>query len=622
MHMRETDAWTMPIGAQPDGAGTRFRIWAPRARRVEVLLMGPGDPVAHELAPERDGYFAGHIGGVRPGARYMYRLDGGDPRPDPASRFQPEGVHGPSEVIDPAFAWSDAGWSGLPLEELVVYELHVGAATPAGTFAALIDRLDDIRALGATAIELMPVADFPGGRNWGYDGVSLFAPARAYGRPDDLRRLVDAAHARGLAVILDVVYNHLGPDGNYLREFSPDYFTDRHKTPWGDALNFDGPSSGPVRAFFAANACYWAHEYHLDGLRLDATHAILDDSPTHILAEIAARVKGSLPDGRRFLLIAENENNDPNIVRPPAAGWGLDAVWADDFHHQVRVALTGEQEGYYEDYSGSAADLAATLRQGWFYTGQRSRHLGVARGAPADDLPPPAFVYCIQNHDQVGNRALGDRLNHAVGLDAYRAASALLLLSPHTPLLWMGQEWAATSPFLYFTDHSPELGRLVTEGRRAEFARFSAFSRQEVPDPQAEETFLRSKLRWEERESEPHAGVLRLYRDLLALRRRHPALQARGRDAFQALAIGDAAVALRRHGPHPSDVALALVNLRGRLELDLGRQPATAPPDGRRWSVELSSEDERYGGAGGARLTGELVSFAGPAALLLTAEPA
>jgi maltooligosyltrehalose trehalohydrolase len=599
-----------------------------------------------ELVPEGEGYFAVHVMGVKPGARYMYRIDGGDPRPDPASRFQPDGVHGPSQVVDPTtFRWADTSWRGIALVEAVIYELHVGTATDAGTFEALIARLDDLRDLGVTAIELMPVADFPGERNWGYDGVCLFAPARAYGGPEGLRRLVNAAHARGLAVILDVVYNHLGPDGNYLREFSQAYFTDRHKTPWGAALNFDGPNSGPVRAFFVANACYWTHEYHIDGLRLDATHALLDDSPIHILAELGAAVHDSLPADRHFLLIAENENNDPALIRPltqepktknqepaqerrlaargsrPSKGLGLDAVWADDFHHQMRVALAGDRDGYYADYTGSAGDLAATLRQGWFYTGQRSLFLNRPRGAPADDVAPPHFVHCIQNHDQIGNRALGERLNHQVDLDAYRAASALLLLSPYTPLLFMGQEWAASSPFLYFTDHHADLGRLVTEGRRTEFQHFTAFAGEQVPDPQARDTFLSSKLRWDERAEQSHAGVLRLYHHVLELRRLLPALRERGRDSFDVAAIGDAAVALRRRTQAPEDTLLVVVNLRGELRLDLAARTETRSPDGWHWSLLLDSEDERYGGRGPSRqIEGERrLGLDGAATLVLRA---
>ena len=616
------------IGAQPDERGTRFRVWAANARRVEVVLY-EGDRLvaAHDLAPERDGYFAGYIAGVPPGARYMYRLDGGEPRPDPAARFQPTGVHGPSQVVDPsAFRWSDGDWRGIMLEDLVLYELHVGTATPEGTFDALIARLDESRALGATAIELMPVADFPGARNWGYDGVCLFAPARAYGGPQGLRRLIDAAHARGLAVVLDVVYNHLGPDGNYLRQFSAAYFTSRHITPWGEGLNFDGPDSRPVRDFFVANACAWVHEYHLDGLRLDATHALRDDSPRHIVAEIAAAVRDSLPRDRAFLLIAEDERNSPRLVQPVSAGgYGLDALWADDFHHQLRVALAGDHEGYYADYGGSAADLATTLRIGWFYTGQRSIYLKRPRGAPAGDIPPPRFVHCIQNHDQIGNRALGERLNHQIALDAYRAAAALLLLGPYTPLLFMGQEWAASTPFLFFTDHHEELGRRVTAGRRAEFAHFAAFSGEQVPDPQALDTFLRSKLRWDERDQPPHAGVLRLYRDLLELRRRLPALRERSRESFMVAPLGDHALALRRTSVSPSDMLLLIVNLRGVLRLDLQARPETSAPDGFGWSPIFDSEGPAYGGRGDTRLVADgarptlAMSAAGAVALCVTA---
>jgi maltooligosyltrehalose trehalohydrolase len=648
----QTQPWNLAIGAWPERDGVRFRVWAASVSHVEVVLYdGERETGVFALAPEAGGYFSGHVAGIGAGAQYMYRLDSGDPRPDPASRYQPAGVHGVSQVIDPAsFRWSDDGWRGIPLEAAVIYELHVGTATAAGTFDALIERLDHLHALGVTAIELMPLADFPGERNWGYDGVCLFAPAQAYGDPDALRRLVDAAHTRGLAVLLDVVYNHLGPDGNYLRQFSREYFTDRHHTPWGDALNLDGPGSRPVREFFIANACYWAHEYHLDGLRLDATHALIDTSEQHLLAELADAVHASLPSDRHFLLIAENENNDPNLVRrqeredrgqeredrgqgiednsqtptPIPQPIGLDAIWADDFHHQLRVALTHEREGYYQDYSGSMEDLAATIQQGWFYVGQRSGHLGQSRGAPADDLAMSHFVYCIQNHDQIGNRALGERLEHLIALDAYRAASALLLLGPATPLLFMGQEWAASSPFLYFTDHHAELGRLVTEGRRAEFAGFTAFAGEQVPDPQARATFEQSKLRWDERLEQPHAGILQLYQDLLGLRRHHPALRDHARDSFSAIALGESALALRRLGPAPKDTLLIVVNLRDALQLDLTAQDATSAPDGLRWAPLLDSQDERYGGQGEAQLVNQgtklVISGAG-AVVLAAAEP-
>ncbi|MEO7909458.1 MAG: malto-oligosyltrehalose trehalohydrolase [Roseiflexaceae bacterium] len=608
----QTTPWSLPIGASPDQNGVRFRVWAASVAHVEVVLYDDqGETGVFALAPEGDGYFAGHVAGIGPGARYMYRLDSGDPRPDPATRSQPAGVHSVSQVVAPAaFEWTVGGWRGIPLEDAIIYELHVGTATELGTFDALIERLDDLRDLGVTAIELMPVADFPGERGWGYDGVNLFAPAQAYGGPEALRRLVDAAHARGLAVLLDVVYNHLGPDGNYLRQFSQEYFTDRHKTPWGDALNLDGPGSEPVRDFFIANACYWAHEYHIDGLRLDATHALIDTSEKHLLAELVDAVHETLPPDRHFLLIAENENNDPSLIRRREtrdAGQssvlsprplGLDAIWADEFHHQLRVALTHEREGYYQDYSGSAEDLAATIRQGWFFIGQPLERLGHPRGELADDLPLPRFVYCIQNHDQVGNRALGERLNHEIALDAYRAASALLLLAPATPLLFMGQEWAAGTPFLYFTDHDAELGRLITQGRRAEFAGFTAFSGEQVPDPQARATFEDSKLRWDERLEPPHAGILRLYHDLIALRRRHPALREHGRDSFSVHPLGESALALRRHGPTPKNTLLIIINLNDALRLDFAERAETSAPAGLHWSPLLDTEDQRYGGQG------------------------
>ena len=629
----------LPIGATITPAGTRFRVWAERAQQVDVVLYQgdqPGDSYA--MQPTGAGYYELLLPNVGAGTQYMYRLDGATNRPDPVSRFQPLGVHGPTQVVDPAvFSWNDSDWRGLALEDAVIYELHIGTFTPEGTFDSAIEKLDQLVELGVSAIEIMPVADFPGRWNWGYDGVSLFAPSRAYGGPEALRRLVDAAHKRGLAVVLDVVYNHFGPDGNYLRDFSLHYFTHKHTTPWGDALNFDDVEAEHVRSFFTSNACYWANEYHLDGLRLDATHAIKDDSPTHILAEIAASVRASLPVDRQFLLIAEDERNEPGLVRgrgdiatrrpddpasaterspqslelsrqPPTPNYGLDALWADDFHHQVRVALTGEQEGYFGDYSGSVKDLVATLRQGWFYTGQQSQNLGAARGAPADDVAPPAFVYHIQNHDQVGNRAIGDRLSSAVSLEAYRAATVLLLCTPYLPMLWQGQEWAASTPFLFFTDHNAELGRLITEGRRREFERFAAFAGEQVPDPQAESTFLESKLNWAEREQPPHDGILQLYHDLLHLRRRAPALQTRSRDSFDVEAIGEDGLMITQRGD--DQTLLFVINLRGKHNYTL-----PVP----HWNVVLSSEEARYGGANSTQLLQNAASFEGPGALALQA---
>lgn len=604
------ERFRLPFGAQVIDGGVEFRVWAPGHGTVDVVLYGPDVEEVLPLTDEGDGWFAARVEGAGAGTRYRYRLDGGDAFPDPASRSQPDGVHEPSEVVDPsAFAWTDDGWRGVAREDLVIYELHVGTFTPEGTFDAAIGRLDALASLGVTAVEPMPVASFPGGRNWGYDGVSLYAPDASYGGPEALRRFVDAAHARGLAVILDVVYNHLGPEGNYLPAFtSGRYFTGRHHTPWGDAVNFDGPDSGPVREFVIQNALHWAHEYHVDGLRLDATHAILDDSAVHVLAEVARRVRESLPAGRPFVFIAEDERNERLLVTPQTeGGLGLDAVWADDFHHQVRRLLAGDHEGYFADYAGTAGEIAETLRQGWFYRGQHSANHGCPRGTETEGLPSTVFVHAIQNHDQVGNRAHGERLHHQVPLPSYRAAVALLLLSPGTPLLWMGQEWAATAPFLYFTDHPDELGRLVTEGRRKEFGKFSAFADPEaqarIPDPQAAGTFRRSKLDWSERGRPPHAGILALHRMLLHLRRTHPALRERDGASFAAVALGDDAIALR----HASDGdALLLVAACGDgVSADLTSMEETRAPDGASWGLYLSTEEGRFGG----EMEGEIVTL-------------
>jgi maltooligosyltrehalose trehalohydrolase len=591
-------AFRLGFGASPDASGTSFRVWAPRSESVDVVLYGPEAERVHPLGAEADGWFSGHIQNVGAGARYRYRLDGEHSYPDPASRSQPDGVHGPSEVVDPAaYRWADDEWSGVPLDEMVIYELHVGAATPEGSFDALIGRLDDLVALGVNTIEVMPIAGFPGERNWGYDGVNLYAPAHPYGGPDGFKRFVDAAHARGLAVILDVVYNHFGPEGNYLPAITGGcFFTDRHHTPWGDAINYDQPGSGVVREFVIRNALFWVHEYHVDGLRLDATHAIIDDSPKHLLQELAERVHASAD--RPIVLIAEDERNDRRLLLPPPDGFGLDAVWADDFHHQLRRLTAGDDEGYFTAFRGTTQDLSGTLARGWWYEGQVSPFTGEARGTPAGDLPPRCFVHCIQNHDQVGNRALGERLNHEIEPALYRVASALLLLSPYTPLLWMGQEWAASSPFLYFTDHPGELGRLVTEGRREEFKHFSAFAdperRERIPDPQAEETFRRSKLDWAERERAPHAQVLAFYQALLALRREEPAMRVRTRGGFAAHAVAERTLLLRRAAPAAADV-LVVANWGGEQRIELGRFGSADAP----WEIVLASEDPHFGGEGG-----------------------
>ena len=475
----------------------------------------------------------------------------------------------------------------------MIYELHVGTFTPAGTFRGIIERLPYLRDLGVTAIELMPIADFPGTRNWGYDGVALFAPARCYGTPDDLRALVDAAHRTGLAVLLDVVYNHAGPDGAYLFSFSPWYFTDRHPSPWGKSVNLDGPHSTPVRDFLIENALHWIQEYHLDGLRLDATHAMQDDSPRHFLSELSTRVHATSPD-RHVAVIAEDHRNLAGMVAPvDSGGWSLDGVWADDFHHQVRRALAGDSDGYYVDYSGSTKDIAATIAQGWFFTGQHSTYLGAPRGSDASGVPPKRFVVCLQNHDQVGNRALGERLNHEVDPAALRSATVLLLTLPQTPLLFMGQEWAASTPFLYFTDHHAELGRLVTEGRRREFEGFAAFSEPAacalIPDPQALTTFDGSRLRWHERDDAMHAGMLRLHQSLLRLRREDPALRGADAPTFGVHALDDDTLVLVRWSGQT--MRAVVVRLRGSGSADLGRVPELASRTARDpWRIVLTSE--------------------------------
>lgn len=639
--------WTATLGAWPDADGVRFCVWAPQARVVELLIESPAPRRGvYALNRSDDGYWSGLITSARVGDHYGYRVDGHGPFPDPASRYQPEGVHGPSQVIDPnRFAWTDQDWPGLRLEDAVVYELHVGTFTPQGTFTAACERLPELVELGVTAIELMPLADFPGTRNWGYDGVSLFAPARCYGTPDDLRRLIDTAHRLGLAVLLDVVYNHLGPDGNYLRAFSPAYYTQSVQNPWGDGLNFDGPDSRPVRDFFIHNALHWLHEYHFDGLRLDATHAVSDTSPQHFFAELAQRVRASLPQ-RSVLLIAEDHRNlntipshRSSLTDAPGA-WDMDAVWADDLHHQLRRLLAGDCEGYYSDYTGTTADLAQTIRQGWFYCGQYSQRHRANRGTDPIPLEPPAFVVCLQNHDQVGNRALGERLHHQIDLASYRAASVLLLSLPQTPLLFMGQEWGCTSPFLFFTDHHAELGRAVTEGRRKEFGEFAAFSdptaQARIPDPQALSTFQASMLDWQQRHRPPHAGIWRLYRAMLQLRRRDPALQARSRGDYDAAALDADTVVLRRQG-RDGRAVLVVVRLRGQGEIDLrghalaqpnSSQPRPAqigpdqPSPARPWRVRLCSEDTDYTDTPQPPLVqsgsdGLLIRFPGPAAIVL-----
>lgn len=559
------------LGAWPENGGIKFRIWAPKAESLALVLTQGEEQHHHPMAPEENGYHTLFLPEAHPGDLYQYRINDQGPFPDPVSRFQPQGAHGPSQIVDPSkFKWTDDQWSPPPLERLSLYELHVGTFSPNGTFQGVIERLPYLAELGITAIELMPVGDFPGDRNWGYDGVSIYAPARCYGTPDDLRQLVNEAHRHGLAVHLDVVYNHLGPDGNYTGVYSSEYISSLHKTPWGDALNFDDNHSQQVREFFIQNALHWIHEYHIDGLRLDATHAILDDSPRHFLAELTARVKGSTE--KPVLLIAEDHRNLASMLLPEKDnGWGLDGVWADDFHHQNRRLLAGDQDGYFRDFRGTTADLATTIKQGWFFTGQHSVHLDENRGTDPMALPLPAFVICIQNHDQIGNRAFGDRLHHQITPEAWRASSTLFLCCPETPLLFMGQEWAATSPFQFFTDHNEDLGPMVTAGRREEFKRFKAFAdpqiRETIPDPQAPSTFEQSRLKWSEIDQPAHKGILQLYQSLLKLRNEEPCLQQTDRSCCEVFPLDDNTVLLQRRANDQALLIVARYRNHGEIHL-------------------------------------------------------
>ncbi len=490
-------------------------VWAPEAARVDLVLASG----RLTMQPAERGWWTTTTP-VAAGTDYLFSVDGGDLLPDPRSPWQPAGVQGASRVLDhDAFAWTDSGWQAPPLASAVIYELHVGTFTPDSTFDAAIARLDHLVRLGVTHVEIMPVNEFPGRRGWGYDGADLFAPHHGYGGPDGLKRLIDACHGRGLAVLIDVVYNHLGPAGNYLARFGP-YFTSRYHTPWGDAVNLDGPGSDGMRRFICDNALMWLRDYHADGLRLDAVHAFIDTSAMHILEQLAAEVDAlEATLGRHLVLIAESDLNDPRVVRGrEAGGYGMDAQWSDDFHHALHVALTGERRGYYEDFE-SLRHLAEALEHTFVYRGTYSAHRRRAHGRPPDGLPPARFVHCMQNHDQVGNRARGERSSHLMSVGRLKIAAALVLVPPYVPLLFQGEEWGATAPFQYFTEHEdPDLGRAVSEGRRREFAGFG-WQPEDVPDPQAPETFLRSRLDWSETAREPHASVLAWHRDLIALRR-------------------------------------------------------------------------------------------------------
>jgi maltooligosyltrehalose trehalohydrolase len=519
----------MPFGAELTASGqVRFRLWAPAAHEVELMLHEEADtPRPLKMSAQPDGWFELVTGEARAGSRYRYRIDGKTEVPDPASRSNPDDIHGPSEVIDAAaFEWDDDAWRGRPWHEAVVYELHVGTFSPEGTFAGAEKKLDHLAELGITAIELMPIADFPGKRGWGYDGVLQYAPESAYGRPEELKSLIAAAHRRGIAVMLDVVYNHFGPEGNYLHLYAPQFFTDKHQTPWGAAINFDSPGSRNVRDFYIHNTLYWLEEYHFDGLRFDAVHAIIDDSQPNIMTEIARAAHNGPGRERHLFLVLENGANHARFLGPPGATDTFDAQWNDDVHHCLHTLLTGEQDGYYEDYvENPYAMLCRCLAEGFGYQGQMSAHLGAERGEPSGHLPPTAFVNFLQNHDQIGNRALGERINAiASSEEALRAGYAVLLLAPSPPLLFMGEEWEAPQSFPYFCDFEPDLAAKVREGRKREFSRFEKFSDKgglaALPDPTAIETFRSAHLDWSVLKQGQHADILDRFQRLLAIRQR------------------------------------------------------------------------------------------------------
>jgi maltooligosyltrehalose trehalohydrolase len=573
-----------------ENGGCDFLVWAPRAQRLDLHVISPRERCL-PMQQLPDGYFKVHVRDVAPGARYFYRFESGEERPDPSSQFQPEGVHGPSEVVDLRFQWDDESWRGIELRDYVFYELHVGTFTPEGTFDAIIPRLPQLKDLGVTAIELMPVAQFPGSRNWGYDGADPFAVQSSYGGPHALKRLVNACHRAGLAAVLDVVYNHLGPEGNYLSRFGP-YFTDFYHTPWGEAINFDRAQSDHVRRYFIENALQWVDDFHFDALRLDAVHAITDTSAQPFLGELAATVhRRGAELGRRIYLFPESDLNDARIVSPdPVCGYGLDAAWNDDFHHSLHTLLTGDRQGYYADF-GSTAQLAKALSEGFVYSGQESKYRGRRHGNSSKSLSAEKFVVFAQNHDQVGNRRLGERLSSLVSFEALKVAAGLVLLSPFLPLLFMGEEYGETAPFLYFVSHGdPALIEAVRKGRREEFSRFAWDG--DIPDPQDEATFARCRIDWNSRCTPPRKILRDFYKELLRFRREDSVLSRRDKNNIQAIPFDSPkALSLRRW--HDSRQRLAVFNFEtnpARLRI--------SPPAGI-WEKLLDSSDSRWNGPGG-----------------------
>jgi maltooligosyltrehalose trehalohydrolase len=612
---KDETVWCLGLGTEVLSNGVRFRVWAPKRKSVEVLIENGNENII-PLDPEGNGYFSRIIPNLEAGSLYRYRLDEDKKYPDPCSRFQPEGPHGPSMVIDPrAYRWSDSDWRGVEISGQVVYELHIGTFTREGTFDAAARELGELRHLGITLIEVMPVAEFPGRWNWGYDGVDIYAPAHVYGDAEAMKRFVDAAHGCGIGVILDVVYNHLGPDGNYLKEYSNDYFTDKYKTDWGEPLNFDGPGSKGVREFFIRNACYWIAEFHMDGLRFDATQNIYDSGPFHILAEISQRTR-DVAGNRKIVLIGENEPQNVTCLAPVEnGGYGLDALWNDDFHHSARVAMTGRREAYYTDYRGKPQEFISSIKRGFLYQGQRYKWQKQPRGTPVTWEPASAFVLYTQNHDQVANSLYGERIHILTSPSRYRAITALMLLAPETPMLFMGQEFSASSPFLFFADHCDEvLAGSVHQGRKEFLSQFPSYGSDEAQDqvsaPCALSTFERSKLDLSERES--HAQIYLFHQDLLRLRREDPVIAAQRRDRVDGAVLGSSTLVIRFFGENRDD-RLLVINLGTRFEYKPAPEPLIAPVSGGSWQLVWSSDDPRYGGPGitnscgkrGWRLPGE-----------------
>jgi maltooligosyltrehalose trehalohydrolase len=600
--MSETFPWWYPVGSQLDAEGAHFRVWASGRNKVSVVI---GEK-EHSLTAEDSDYFSAFIKGTKAGDHYAFLLDGEGPFPDPASRFQPLGPHRASQIVDSTrFRWTDQNWRGVSIEGQIIYEMHIGAFTSEGTWAAAIKQLPALADLGVTVLEVMPVSDFAGEFGWGYDGVNLFAPTRNYGSPDDFREFVNQAHAHKMGVILDVVYNHVGPDGNFLGEFSKDYFTKEFSTDWGEAINFSGRNSGPVREFYISNAAYWIKEFHLDGLRLDATQNIYDNRKDHILAAIV-RACRKAAEARSIILVGENEPQHAQLIRPECrGGYALDGLWNDDLHHSAMVAATGKRDAYYTDYCGSAQELLSAFKYGFLYQGQWYTWQKKRRGSPTLGTKPAAMVVFLQNHDQIANSARGLRIHQLTSNEVYKALTAFILLAPGTPMLFQGQEFGASSPFLFFADHKPELAKMVRRGRAEFLSQWPSLALGEVAydDPSSRATFDKCKLDFSERDS--HLQWLALHKDLIQLRKTEPVLSRQDRNLDGAVLSPHAFVVRFFSDDHKQD-RLLLINLGADLYFSPAPEPLLGPPENCTWSILWSSDSPKYGGNGTPPLDSEL----------------